>query len=302
MHRMTSIPNYALYGTEARPDWIDAVHFEWIRERSGLHDFDIDAHFHDALIQVLYVCKGGGEASLEGARWPLAAPCLIVIPARLVHAFHFSRDIDGPVVTAAQRPLESIAAAAAPDLLPHLRRAIVLPVEPGGRHVDALMPLFEAIERESRVHAPGQLAAGMSLMVALFVQVARIGAAQAAAPLVTRSRKAERVERFRALVDAHYREHLAVEHYAGALGVTAGQLTRLCRETLGMSTLDAINARMVHEAQRELAYSTASVKQIAGLLGFVDEAYFGRFFRKQTGQRPTEFRELARRRLAGSGP
>ena len=67
-----------------------------------------------------------------------------------------------------------------------------------------------------------------------------------------------------------------------------------------MSALEAIDARAVHEAKRELAYSTLSVKQIAAALGFRDEAYFGRFFRKQTGLRPTEFRERARNRLAVS--
>jgi AraC family transcriptional activator of pobA len=294
---VTTIPNYALYGTDAQPAWYDSVHFEWIRERSGAHDYDIAPHFHEALLQVLYVCRGGGEALIDDARWPLAAPCLIILPARSVHGFRFSRDIDGPVVTAAQRPLESIATAAAPDLLPHIRRPMVLAVDQSSRPGEALMPLFDSIERESRTHAPGQLAAGMSLLVALFVQIARIGATTAA-PQVMRSRKSAQIERFRAMVDAHFREHRTVDQYAQALGVTAGQLTRLCRDQLGMSTIDAINARLVHEARRELAYSTQSVKQIAGSLGFVDEAYFGRFFRKQTGHRPTEFRSMANRRLA----
>jgi AraC family transcriptional activator of pobA len=65
-----------------------------------------------------------------------------------------------------------------------------------------------------------------------------------------------------------------------------------------MSPLDAINARVLHEAQRELVYSSLSIKQIAAAIGFDDEAYFGRFFKKHTGQRPTEFREAARAHLA----
>ena len=67
-----------------------------------------------------------------------------------------------------------------------------------------------------------------------------------------------------------------------------------------MSTQDAVNARVVHEAQRELVYSSLSVKQVAAELGFEDEAYFGRFFKKQTGWRPTEFRQMARRQLAAA--
>jgi AraC-like DNA-binding protein len=52
------------------------------------------------------------------------------------------------------------------------------------------------------------------------------------------------------------------------MGLTAGQLSRICREVLGMSALDVINARLVHEAQRELVYSVGSVKQLAAELGF----------------------------------
>jgi AraC family transcriptional activator of pobA len=91
---------------------------------------------------------------------------------------------------------------------------------------------------------------------------------------------------------------VAIEDYAQALGVSAGQLSRLCREVLGVSALDVVNARIVHEAQRELAYSLLGIKQIAAVLGFEDEAYFGRFFKKHTGHRPTEFRAMARQRLA----
>jgi AraC family transcriptional regulator, transcriptional activator of pobA len=226
-----------------------------------------------------------------------------VVPARHVHGFRFTPDIDGPVVTAAQQPLESMAAAAAPDLLPQLRRPAVLDVALALRHGDALMPLFDAIEREARMQAAGQLAAGAALLVALFVQVARIAASQGAAGAGGgRSRQAAQVERFRALVDARFRERLPIEAYAQALGLSAGQLTRLCQAALGQSSLAVVNARVLHEAQRELVYSSIGIQQIAALLGFADEAYFGRFFRKHTGHTPSEFRRLARARLAPAQP
>jgi AraC family transcriptional activator of pobA len=293
-----TVPNYALYGNAANPAWFDSFYVERIAERAGAYNWEIEPHCHDALIQILYVSGGSGEVLIDGAKWTFGPPCLIVVPAGTVHAWHFSDDIDGPVVTAAQRPLESLATIAMPELLRHIRSPAVMPMAATDRHVDALMPLFEAIERESRVHAPGQVAAGMSLLVALIVQIARIGAAQQKAPLVTRSRKSIQIERFRALIDSHFRDHLPVERYADELGVTSGQLTRLCREVLGMSSLDAIHARVVHEAQRDLVYSSLSVKQIAASLGFGDEAYFARFFKKQAGRTPTEFREIARRQLA----
>jgi AraC family transcriptional activator of pobA len=293
------VRNFALYGTSGtQPAWADLVHVERIPVRSSLFDWEIDLHFHDALIQVLYPVRGGGEAVIDGVRWPLQPPCLIVVPAHAVHGFSFHDDIDGPVITAAQKPLESLVATAAPELLHHVRKPTVLPVDAASRHAQALLPLFDAIERESQMHAPGQVAAGMSLLVALFVQIGRIAAATPPMDEAARSRKAAQIERFRALLDARFRQREPIGRYADELGVSVGQLGRLCREVLGMSTQDAINARVVHEAQRELVYSSLSIKQVAAQLGFDDEAYFGRFFKKHTGHRPSDFRALARRQLA----
>jgi AraC family transcriptional activator of pobA len=298
---MKSVRNFALYGTtETQPGWADLVHFERIPDRSSLFDWEIDLHTHDALIQLLYVTRGGGTASIDGQRWPIDPPCLVVVPAGAVHGFSFRSDMDGPVVTAAQKPLESLATTAAPELLQVIRTPRVLPVDVHGRHAQALLPLFDAIAREAQVHAPGQVAAGMALLVALFVQIARIGESAPREDRPTRSRKAVQIERFRALLDERFRRREPVRSYADALGITLGQLTRLCREVLGLSVQDVVNARVIHEAQRELVYSTLAIKQVAAELGFDDEAYFGRFFKKHTGYRPTEFRAMAHAQLAAA--
>ncbi len=298
MPSMKSVPNFALYGTEAQPSWMELVNFERIPERSSVFDWEIEPHFHDALIQVLYPVCGGGETFIDGQRWVLHPPCLIVAPARSVHGFHFSPDIDGPVITAAQRPVESLAAMVAPELLTHIRKPAVLSVDPDSRQGQALMPLFEAIERETFTYVQGQVAASLPLVVALFVQIARISQRDPAPDDTARTRKAAQVERFRDLLDERCRQRVSVESYASEIGVTVGQLTRLCKEVMGMSALEAINSRVLHEAQRELVYSSLNIKQIAGELGFEDEAYFGRFFKKHTGLRPSEFRGAARNQLA----
>lgn len=133
----------------------------------------------------------------------------------------------------------------------------------------------------------------MALLTALFVQITRIGQPGSASAPGGRSRKHEQVEKFRGLVEQHFKQRLGLPDYADRVGVSAGQLARVCREVLGVSALDVINARILHEAQRNLIYTSGSVKQLASALGFVDEAYFGRFFRKHTGLTPREFRAKA---------
>jgi AraC family transcriptional regulator, transcriptional activator of pobA len=288
-----TVPNFALYGAAAERAWVNMVHYERIPVRSSLFDFDIQPHFHDALIQVLYATSGGGETFIDGKVWSVEPPCLIVAPARSVHGFRFQEDIDGHVITAAQSAIESVAMTAAPELLPFIRTPAVLAVDPTSRRGAPLEPLFEAIGREAESHERWQFAAGLSLTIALFVQIARLSEGARLSSDPARTGMAARIERFRALLDERCRTRRAVATYASAMGVTTGQLTRLCHEAFGVSAIEAIDARSIHEAKRLLGYSTLSVKQIASDLGFRDEAYFGRFFRKQTGLRPTEYRANA---------
>lgn len=292
------IPNYALYGDPAQPGWQNSFDFEWIPQRSAPYNWEIHPHVHNAFIQLLYLTDGSVEVTLNNAKRTVNAPCLLIVPAGTVHGFHFSRDVNGPVVTATQKSLESLASVAMPELLQIIRTPAVIALEESTRYTDALMPLFLAIEREFRTHASGQVAAGMSLLTTVLVQISRISQSYQPDATPITSRKAVQIERFRALVDARFKERHSVDAYASDLGVSAGQLTRLCREVLGISSLNVINARVIHEAQRDLVYTSSSVKQLADSLGFEDEAYFGRFFRKHTGLSPKRFRTEAMKQMA----
>ena len=287
------IPNYSLYGVQAQPAWQNWFDFEWIPQRSRPYNWKIRPHQHDALIQILYLTQGTGEVLIDHAKISFTAPCLLIIPAQTVHGFDFSEDVDGPVVTAAQRPLESLISLASPELLASLRKPAVMALDDASGHAQALMPLFLAMEREAQIQAAGQLTAGMALLTAICIQVARLTQTNEASVSKAHSRKSAQIEKFRNMVDEHFARHLPIGDYAGQLGITPGQLSRLCREVLGMSSLDVVNARVIHEAQRGLVYTGNSIKQLAYTLGFADENYFCRFFRKHTGLSPREFRAKA---------
>jgi AraC family transcriptional activator of pobA len=297
---LRKIPNYNLYGESARPPWYDAFNFEWIVERSAPNDWHVDAHRHDALLQFLYIRGGGsnGDVLIENTRFPIEPPCVIMLPAQTVHGFNFAPDVDGLVLTAAQRSLESLAAMIAPPLVPLLQRAGVSRVNVR-THESTLMPLVRLLEDEYRATDRGSMVAGLPLLIALFVHVERLcertlaARTTAAASVSAGDRRAAQFRRFKELVVTHFREHRPVDFYADELGVTVAQLGRVCREQLSSSPLAVINEQLVREAQRDLVYSHMSVKQIAHALGFADVAYFSRFFRKQTGVTPTEFQTEA---------
>ena len=98
------------------------------------------------------------------------------------------------------------------------------------------------------------------------------------------------VSRFLTLVERDVHRRHRVAEYARELGVSPGYLNVLCLTFTGTGAKDVIAAAIVARARRMLLYSTESVARIAASLGFDDPSYFGRFFRRRTGQTPASFR------------
>jgi AraC family transcriptional activator of pobA len=287
------IPNYVLYGDSSRLEDSGSFNFEWIPQRSTLYNWLIHPHRHDAFIQVLYLTEGHVDVQIDHVQQTLHAPCVMLIPAGHVHGFRFSQDTNGPVVTAMQKALESVAAVMMPALLDTVRTPRLLSLQSEMRYIDQLMPLFLALEQESHTPAEGQVAAGTSLLLALMVQIHRICKLSDTTETQTHysiSRKARQIEKFRSLIDKNFRTEHSLQVYANQVGVTVGQLSRLCREVLGKSSLQVMNDRLIQEAQRELVYTALPIKQLASELGFEDDAYFSRFFRKHMGLTPKAYR------------
>jgi AraC family transcriptional activator of pobA len=269
------------------------LHLEWISDHGDMHHREIRPHQHDALLQVVYVRSGEGEVSLENSRMAFHAPCLILLPQRTVHAFRYSEETDGPVITAAQRPLESMARILSSDLLALMQRPMVIPLPWNTDGTEPIWPLIQMIQSEAQGQERGNVAAGHALLIALLVKITRLEQ-----PAVTvrpaNSRRSTLLGQFRDLVDQQFKQHWPLTLYAEALGVTPATLGRACREELGESPTAVINERIVREAQRQLAYTALDIQQIAHELGYGDAAYFSRFFRKQAGIKPSEFRAAFR--------
>lgn len=105
-------------------------------------------------------------------------------------------------------------------------------------------------------------------------------------------RRPSLLDAFRDLVEANYRSLHAPAEYADLLGVTAKALGRVVREHLGRTPTDLIRDRVLKHARREFLHTLRSVKEVARELGYDDELYFSRMFRKATGLSPSGFREF----------
>nr|GFC51355.1 hypothetical protein [Tanacetum cinerariifolium] len=92
-------------------------------------------------------------------------------------------------------------------------------------------------------------------------------------------------------INTHYRHLHTAGEYADLLRVPARSLTRLVKSHYQKTLSQLITERIIMEAKRELYLTSQSVKAIAFALGFGDEYYFSRFFKKNTAVSPQFFRE-----------
>jgi len=92
-------------------------------------------------------------------------------------------------------------------------------------------------------------------------------------------------------VEANFREQRSAAFYAGELSLSAKRLNELTRQSFGKTISQLINDRLILEAKREISSGDKSIKEISYELGFSEPAYFTRFFGKQTGNSPEDFRK-----------
>ncbi|MEQ9592027.1 MAG: helix-turn-helix domain-containing protein [Cyclobacteriaceae bacterium] len=93
------------------------------------------------------------------------------------------------------------------------------------------------------------------------------------------------------LVESYFRVKHSPSAYAEILNVTTKALGKLCKKHFRKTLSELIHGRIVIEAKRELYLTNKSVKEIAYELGFSDEYYFSRFFKKNTDVSPQFFRK-----------
>lgn len=289
--KMTAIPNYALYGEAAQPVWNDALHVESISLRSGAHNWEIAAHRHEGLLQILYLQSGAGHVLFDSDTLRAQSPCVIIVPAQIVHGFNWDGAVEGLVITAVQHPLESMAAMLSPPLLGRLLKPRVIELPHWSDADNPLLGIYRNLREEYHNRAQDHIACSMSLLLGLMIQILRHATDEPNPGNTLPSRRSQQITQFREQVDMHFREHRTLAYYADEQGITVATLSRLCQEQLGMTPMTLINARIILDARRELAHSGLSVKQIAHHLGFGDVGYFSRFFRKHTRLSPSEFRQ-----------
>jgi len=100
-----------------------------------------------------------------------------------------------------------------------------------------------------------------------------------------------RFTRFQKLVEECFAELSHVSEYAIRLNCTEKTLNRATMAAVGISAKAFISSRINLEAKRLLMHTDYSISDIAEKLNFKEPTHFSKFFKRETGCTPTEFRQ-----------
>lgn len=92
------------------------------------------------------------------------------------------------------------------------------------------------------------------------------------------------------LVNNHYIDKRSVKEYADLLTVTPNHLSQTIKAATGKNALAFIVERIIAESKSLILYTDFDITEIAHRLDFSDPANFGKFFKKEVGMSPLEFR------------
>lgn len=95
------------------------------------------------------------------------------------------------------------------------------------------------------------------------------------------------------LIVRHCREHSDVQYYADQMNVSSHYLAQVTRRMAAVSPKQLIDGYLLKELKVALLGRDLTIQEVAYRYGFTSQSHFTKFFRKLTGETPTEFRSRA---------
>ena len=98
------------------------------------------------------------------------------------------------------------------------------------------------------------------------------------------------VEKTKAFIHANYNRNLTLDIIAKEVYVSPVYLSFLFKHVESVNLTDYIAQVRIEQAKRLLRSTTRKTYEIARMVGYQDEKYFSRLFKKKVGLTPTEYR------------
>ncbi|WP_246197895.1 helix-turn-helix domain-containing protein [Chitinophaga agrisoli] len=159
--------------------------------------------------------------------------------------------------------------------------------------VDFVEDMLARINEENNTPGEWQQRMLTACLTTLLTYLSRLYTAQFKEGVVSADKLL--IKNFQARINECFREMHEVGDYASLLHISAGHLSEVVKLQSGKPAIKHIHERLVLEARRLLFHTHNTLKEIAFDLGFSDASYFNRFFKRETGITPAEYRSTIRK-------
>ncbi|RYY58036.1 MAG: helix-turn-helix domain-containing protein [Chitinophagaceae bacterium] len=233
---------------------------------------------------IIWFLEDKGQHFIDFKSYPVRKNCIYLLAENQVHS------IPAPVLPCARVIVFPA------DFFHQIEdlqlRQLFLPFEEGGFQVppEMVLPmeqLFKLLLLEYRGKAESQML--LQYTTLLLRHLFRFGKDRLPAVAGEDSRMVKLFQ----LIGENYKENRSTAFYATQIGLTPKRINEILRKTAGITMSQLLYQLLLLESKRELFHGVLSIKEIAYNLGFSDQSYFARFFKKHTRISPEKFREKA---------
>lgn len=109
---------------------------------------------------------------------------------------------------------------------------------------------------------------------------------------VGKSRDEEVMDSFLQLVQKHYKQEHSLGFYSNRLCMTSKYLSSVVKKVSGKTAGKWIDYYIVMEAKSLLKDTEKTIQQIADELNFPSQSFFGKYFKREAGVSPSQYRAM----------
>lgn len=255
------------------------------------HSFVEDPHRHDSYLMVFFT-NGSGLHEVDFDKFEIKRGSLFVLQPGQMHHWSLSEDIEGFVIIFSQELYNLYFGQKKINEYNfyhsiHNRPEMVFEEY----EILKILPYFNLLIQENDQNNKMQLDKMLNLLDCIHIEISRKYSETYSHQTHSYNIK---INTFEMLLEQYFRQEKLPSFYAEKLNITLKHLNRICNEILEKTATEVIMNRVVLETKRMLIDKQLAVNEVAYAVGYEDYSYFSRFFKKQTGMSPTEFRNTVR--------
>ncbi len=101
----------------------------------------------------------------------------------------------------------------------------------------------------------------------------------------------ERLQSMISYIHQNYQQKITAAQISSAAHISEREAVRIFQKNIGMSPIEYLLSYRLNESLKYLTQTDLSITEISYECGFSESAYFGKMFKKQYGQTPSEYRQ-----------